>query len=73
MVIYLAVSRRQETGVLVAGKLAMSSTHADTVVYPVRLSKLQECACPVFEDVLTRVEEVRLAFPGRRRPFQCVS
>ena len=40
-----------ETGALVAGGLAMSGTHANTAVHPVRLSKLQERAGPVFEDV----------------------
>ena len=60
----VAVSGKQETGALVAGKLALSGTHAHTAVQLVRLSKLQGRAGPVLEDVLARVEEVRFAFPG---------
>ena len=64
MVIDVAVSRRQETGGLVTGELALSGTHAHTAVHPVRLPKLQGHAGPVFEDALASVEQVRFAFPG---------
>ena len=40
-VIDIAVSGRQETGAVVAGELAVSTTHAHRAVHPVRLSKLQ--------------------------------
>ena len=69
-VVDVAVSARPETGALVAGELALSSTHANTAVHPVRLSNLQGRAGPIFEDLLASVEEVRFAFPRwRRRPF----
>ena len=64
LVIDVAVSRRQETGGLVTGELALSGTHAHTAVHPVRLPKLQGHAGPVFEDALASVEQVRFAFPG---------
>ena len=64
LVIDVAVSGRQETGVLVAGELSLSGTHAHTAVHPVRLSKLQGHTGSVFEDVLASVEGVRFAFPG---------
>ena len=64
VMIDVAVSGRQETGALVAGKLALSGTHAHTAVQLVRLSKLQGRAGPLFADVWARVEEVRFAFPG---------
>ena len=60
----VAVSGKQETGALVAGKLALSGTHAHTEVHRVRLFKLQGRAGSVFEDVLASAEEVRFAFPG---------
>ena len=60
----VAVSERQDTGALVAGGLALSGTYAYTAGHPVRLSKLQECASPVFKDVLASVEKVCFAFPG---------
>ena len=62
----VAVSRRQKTGALFAGELALSGTHAHTAVRTVRLLKLQGRAGPVAkEDVLTGVKEVRLTFPRR--------
>ena len=64
LVVDVAVSGRQETGTLVADELALSVSRAHTAVHPVRLSKLQRRAGPVFEDVLTSVEEVRFTFPG---------
>ena len=64
LVIDVALSGRQETGALVAGELVLSGTHAHTTVHPVRLSKLQEHAGQVFEDVLASVEEVCFACPG---------
>ena len=36
----VAVSRRQKTGALVAGELALSRTYAHTAVHPISLSKL---------------------------------
>ena len=47
LVIDVAVSGRQKTGAFVADELALSGTHAYVAVHPVRLSKLQGCACPV--------------------------
>ena len=74
LVIDVAASGKQETGALVAGELALSGTHAHTAVHSVRLSKLEGCAGPVFEDALARLEEVRFAFPGWPQDvFQCVS
>ena len=64
VVIDVATSGRQETGVLAAGEIALSGTYAHVAVHPVCLSKLQGCAGPVFEDVSASVEEVRFAFPG---------
>ena len=64
LVVDVAVSGRQETGTLVADELALIVSRAHTAVHPVRLSKLQRRAGPVFEDVLTSVEEVRFTFPG---------
>ena len=64
LVIDVAVSGRQETGTLGAGKVALSGTDAHAAVHPVSLSKLQGRAGPVFEDVLASVEEIRFAFPG---------
>ena len=55
LVIDAAVSGRQGMGALVAGELALRGTHAHTAVHPVRLSKCQGRAGPVFEDVLTSV------------------
>ena len=63
-VIDVSVSGRQETGARVAGELALSGTHTHPAVHPVRLSKLQGRAGPVFEDVLASVEEVCFALPG---------
>ena len=60
----VAVSGRQETGALVAGELALRGTHVNTAVKPVYQSTLQGRAGPVFVDVLARVKEVRLEFPG---------
>ena len=51
----VAVSRRQKTGALVAGELALSGAHARTVVRPINLSKLQGRAGPVVEDASARV------------------
>ena len=53
LVIDVAVSGRQETGALVAGELAFSGTHPRTYdgTHPVRLSKLQGRAGPLFEDM----------------------
>ena len=64
VVVDVAVSGRQETGTLGAGKVALSGTDAHAAVHPVSLSKLQGRAGPVFEDVLASVEEIRFAFPG---------
>ena len=47
------------------GEFALSDTRAHTAPHPVRLSKLQERAGSVFEDVLARVKEVRFAFSGQ--------
>ena len=64
LVIDVAVSKRQETGNLVTVGLASSGTHAHTTVHLVHVSKLQDRAGPVFEDVLASLAEVRFAFPG---------
>ena len=63
LMIDAAVSGRQETGALVAGELALSSTHAHAEEHAVRLSFMGR-AGPVFKGVLARVEEVLFAFPG---------
>ena len=69
-IVDVAVSRKQKTCTLVAGELALSGTHAHTTVRPARLSKLKGRACPVVEDVLTRVKEVRFTFPRQlEEPF----
>ena len=65
LLVDVAVSRRQKTGALVAGELALSGTHTHTAVRPACLSKLQGRAGPVVEDVLTRAKEVRFTFPRR--------
>ena len=64
LVIDVAVFGRQETGDLVAGELALSGIHANTAVHPIRLSKLQGRAGPVFEDVFASAEEVRFTLQG---------
>ena len=64
MVIDVAISGRQETGVVGAGELALSGTHTHAAVHPVCLPTLQGRAGPVLEDVLASVEEVCFAFPG---------
>ena len=46
LVVDVAVSVRQETGALVAGKLALSTTHSQSVAHPVHLSKIQGYAGP---------------------------
>ena len=55
LLVDVAVSRRQKTGALVAGELALSGAHARTVVRPINLSKLQGRAGPVVEDASARV------------------
>ena len=64
VVVDVPVSRRQETGALGAGELALSGTHAHKAVRSVFMCKLQGRAGPVFEDVSASVEEVRFAFRG---------
>ena len=60
----IPVPKRQETVALAPGEVALSGTHAHTAERPIRLSKLQGRAGPLFADVWARVEEVRFAFPG---------
>lgn len=65
LLVDVAVTRRQKTGALVAGKLALSGAHAQTVVCPILLPTLQGRTGPVLEDVLARVKEVSYTFPRR--------
>ena len=52
----------------------MRGTHAHTAVHPVRLSKLERGAGPVFEDVSRAWRRsASRSQDGRRRPFPCVS
>ena len=64
LLVDMAVSRREKTGVLVAGELALSGTHAHMAVRPIRLPKLQGRVGLVADDALARVMEVR----STRRP-----
>ena len=64
LMIDVTVSGRQEMSALAAGELALRGTNVHTAEHPVRLSKLQGGAGPVFEDVLASAEEVCVAFPG---------
>ena len=63
LVIDVAVSRRQETGAMVASERALSCTHAHTAVQPVRLPKLQGRAGPEFKHVLASVGGGLIRFP----------
>ena len=67
LLVYVAVSRRRETGAFVAGDLALSGVHA----YTCSPAKVAGRAGPVFKDVLAGLKGVQFTFP--RRPQEAFS